>query len=130
MTNYFFVKHNGVLTQVDISKVHVLEANNNYVKMFLPGEYCIVRGSLASLLERLPANEFVQVHRTWAVALRHVQKIDKEVVTIGGGEIPIARRFHRGLMKAIVVLGSGGEEKEGGGAAPGDDGADTTPDRD
>lgn len=74
-----------------------LEAQNDLVRVHTVRGELRVRQTLSGLLERLPPHDFLRVHRSHVVNLRHVQRISVCVdgdysVTLTGGQVaPVAR---------------------------------------
>lgn len=51
-----------------------------------------IRGTLAELVEQLPANKFVQPHKSYLINLEHVDRMNKREIIMTNGElIPIGR---------------------------------------
>lgn len=51
--------------------------------------------------ELLPLQFFVRVHRSYIVAIKHIETIKKHCVTIDGVEIPISSNYREGFLTFI-----------------------------
>jgi DNA-binding LytR/AlgR family response regulator len=91
---------------VRLSKIRYLEANGDYVRMFIDdGSSNLARLSL-STLERLWSDAgFVRVHRSFLVASSAVVKVTSispasyQVTLDDGTELPMSRRYYAKLRK-------------------------------
>lgn len=92
------VKLGDSYRRVAFADVLSLEADDNYVHLQLPETRLTERASLAQWLERAGC-DFVRVHRSFAVNLRHVERVeslpkgDAEIVLRGGFRVRLSRRF-------------------------------------
>jgi DNA-binding LytR/AlgR family response regulator len=49
----------------------------------------------------LPENDFVRVHRSYIVSLRHIRTFTSEVIEIEDKEIPIGKLYRNTAMKVL-----------------------------
>lgn len=84
---------------VPMAKIQFLQSEHVYVQVHVEGEGVIVqRTSLKELLARLPADQFIQTHRSYAVNRNLVNRWDAESVFIEEASIPISR----GKKKMVI----------------------------
>ena len=56
-----------------------------------------------STLEGLVGKDFYRVHRSYLVNMKYVERYDRtSITTLGGDNIPIARREYDGFLKAYM----------------------------
>lgn len=84
---------------VPISTIDCVEADGVYAAVYTGGKRRLVRHALAALDERLPAPDFMRVHRSWIVQRRAVRLVRsvrhapvKHLVLHSGVVVPISRR--------------------------------------
>ncbi|GAB2949507.1 hypothetical protein GCM10027048_13240 [Hymenobacter coalescens] len=80
--------------------IRYLEGLKEYVKIHTgAGKPLLTLNSLRAFEERLPAPDFVRVHRSFIVALSWIDSIRKNRIYLGEAVIPIgdayAEAFHR-----------------------------------
>ena len=67
---------------------------DDYLKIHLPNRNPIVaRMTLKMILQKLPAKEFIRVHRSFIVPISKVQSIRNKNIIVGGIEIPIGTSY-------------------------------------
>ena len=98
-TSLIFLKDDKKHYQVKFKDILFLEAYGNYVKFHTATQMIITHQSLASFVEKLPANQFVRVHKSFVVALDKIEMIEGNRITIKLQEIPI------GKMECISLSG-------------------------
>ena len=87
--------------QVALDDILFLEASGNNVKIVLKEEVITIRGVLSSLLEQLPADNFIQVHRSFIIAHKHIKSIEGNQVLIGKYEVPVGKLFRAQLDQLL-----------------------------
>jgi len=82
------------LVKIPMADILFIEGLDNYMKIHLDKQKPVtVRTTLKTLMDKLPPNEFVRVHRSYIVALSRVEGVRKKTITIAGEEIPIGNSY-------------------------------------
>ena len=55
--------------------------------------------TMKAVLEKLPANAFARVHRSYIVSLSAVDKLRNKIISIGGEEIPVSSSYEEAFAK-------------------------------
>ena len=97
-----FVKSNKKHIQIITDNILYIEAAGNYSKINLQTETITVRDKIKSLLEVLPINNFVQVHRSFVVATNHIKSVEGNRILIGDSIIPIGKLYKAQIDKIIT----------------------------
>lgn len=101
-TPYFFIKVDGKLEKILFSRILYIEALENYMVIYMEDRKVITHTTLKSLLEKLPAGQFLQIHKSYITALDKVDRIDGNILHIGKHQIPVSRNFRDGVIAALV----------------------------
>lgn len=99
--NSIFVKKDHLLVKIRFDELKWLRAERNYVELHCDDKMLLTRSTLRELLEKLPASQFIQVHRSFAVNIDHINAIEYSVLFIGNTEIPVGRSFIEGIKKRL-----------------------------
>lgn len=82
------------LVNVTVADILFVEGLDNYLKIHLVNrKLVIVRLTMKALLDKLPAREFVRVHRSYIVPIGKIQSVRNKLITIGDNEIPLGSRY-------------------------------------
>lgn len=88
-----FLKDSKKHYQVKINDIHYLEAFGNYVKVFLDDKTIITHQTLSHFNKILPKDEFVQVHKSFIVAIQYINLIEGNLIHINTHKIPISKTY-------------------------------------
>jgi len=100
--NYFFVKCNGRIEKVLYDELLFVEAALNYVILHTVNGKMIVYLTIKGIMESLPAELFVKVHKSFIINLQKVNSIEGNIIHINKAEIPISQNSQDEIMKLIV----------------------------
>lgn len=84
-----FIRVDGQLRQVDLSKILYVSGLKDYVMLYLEGEAraLITHVTMRAMEEMLPSSRFMRVHRSYIVALDKIRSIDRNNCIYVGKEI-------------------------------------------
>jgi DNA-binding LytR/AlgR family response regulator len=91
--NQIFLRQNNSHVQVDIKTILYIEASGNYTKVVTTTDTITVRGKISDMIASLPKNEFLQVHKSFAIATTHIQSIEGNRIHIGDHTVPIGKLY-------------------------------------
>lgn len=100
---YLFVNSEYNLVRIDFSDIAYIEGLKDYVKIFLLSSQrpVITRMSMKSLEEKLPADQFVRVHKSFIVSLNKITSIRKGRISLLKAQIPISEHYKDNLNRFI-----------------------------
>ena len=99
--DFIFVKADYKLVKIDFTDILFIEGLKDYIKIFTGEKPIITLMSMKLIEERLPAGEFVRVHRSFIVALKKIRFIQRNFIQIGEREIPISDNYRDQLFSII-----------------------------
>ena len=76
-----------------------LEAYGNYVKVQTTAGRLVVTDTFRHLLSQLPPADFMQVHKSYAVPLRRVERLEGNVLTVAGQALPLGAAFRQEFLR-------------------------------
>lgn len=92
------VKADRKIYPVLLSDIHFLESLDNYVKIHLKTNVLITHESISSLEERLPAHQFVRIHRSFIINSKAIQSVSTEGIYMAGKELPFGCAYKQAAM--------------------------------
>ena len=96
-----FLRENKKYIQVVISSILYFEAAGNYTKVVTQNGTITTREKISDLLASLPDNAFLQVHKSFAVAIACIRSIEGNRITIGQAKVPIGKQFKAGVNQLV-----------------------------
>jgi DNA-binding LytR/AlgR family response regulator len=76
-----------------------LEAYGNYVKVQTSVGRLVITDTFRHLLSQLPPADFMQVHKSYAVPLRLVERLEGNVLTVAGQQLPLGAAFRQEFLR-------------------------------
>ena len=96
-----FLKTGSKIVRVSFHDLFYIEGFREYIKVYTTTQRHIVYQSLSKVLEALPADRFVRVHRSFIINTSKIESIDGNLIKIGNGEIPISKLQREHFMALI-----------------------------
>lgn len=97
---FAYFRSDRKMIKVKYNDIMYVESMKDYVKVVRTNEKpLIVKQSISSLEEMLPANKFVRIHRSFIVSIEKITAFTNHDIEIGGIEIPIGRLYSQHLDK-------------------------------
>jgi DNA-binding LytR/AlgR family response regulator len=104
MTPPLFVGKTRELLPVPLSSILVIEGGNHYSTLVTDAIKFPVSMRLNDIMDVLPADQFCRVHRSYIVGLANIQAIRKDVIMVGGKEIPFSEKYREELEKRLLII--------------------------
>jgi len=103
---FFFVKTGG---KYDFKKIYLqdilyIEGLKNYVTIYVNNQKLVVYSSLKNILTKLPYSNFIQIHKSYIISLKYIDKIDSISVFIKDVCIPIGNTYKDLFFERIKNL--------------------------
>lgn len=96
-----FVKDGYNWLQIKLNNLLYAQAEDNYVSLYEAGKRTLTRITLTDLQGKLPAQQFIRIHKSFIVAIPKIEKIEKHQVTINGTCIPLSKSYRENLMEIL-----------------------------
>jgi len=105
-THQIFIKSGSQIHQVDTRKISLIQKDGHYIIFKINGKELLSRMTFTQLLELLPGDEFIQIHRSYLVAIPRIEVIHKQFIQIEGREIPIGDAFKKEFFDRVNFIGN------------------------
>lgn len=99
-----FLKDNKGLRRVMISDLVYLEADGNYVEVYMRSGRVVLRNSMTEVLKCLPENIFFLVNRSQAVNVLLLDGIGTDEVNMGPRSFTLTRRYREDLLRHLNII--------------------------
>lgn len=105
--DYLFVKSDYKIRRINLNDILYIEGLREYVKIVIKDEKPLLSlMSLKSLVEKLPDDQFMRVHRSFIVNLDEVKTIERSRIIFNNTYIPVSEqykeKFHNFLNKKFI----------------------------
>ena len=97
-----FVKVDSKLVRVLFAEVQYVEALGDYVHIVTTaGQKLVVYSTMRAAEEKFPAQQFVRVHRSFLVNMRHIVAVEDNAVVVGKKHFPIGQTYLRDVLQRL-----------------------------
>lgn len=100
-SDHIFVNVEYTLVKILFSDILFVEALKDYIKIHLASSprAVLTKMSLKAMEEKLPADKFVRVHKSYIVAADKITVIKRDLINIGSIEIPVSDFYKENLLR-------------------------------
>ncbi|WP_291286127.1 LytTR family DNA-binding domain-containing protein [Flavobacterium sp.] len=100
---FIFIKTDGKnkFVKLFLDEILYVESLQNYVCIHTQNQQIITHSSLKNVIESLPERDFVQIHKSYVVALKQIESTDSFSVFVNGKELPIGATFKDAFFERI-----------------------------
>src|SRR6266487_6491593 len=99
--DYFFVYVEYNLVKVSFAEILYIEGMKDYVKIFIASSSkpVITKMSMKALEEKLPADKFIRVHKSYIVSVEKITLIKRDLIVVAQAEIPVSDFYKDNLSR-------------------------------
>ena len=101
--NSIFVKCNNEMVKINLKNIEYIEALDDYIKIYIKPYPVLTLMTLKGVIEKLPAQLFARVHRSYIVPLNRIEKFSRNKIQIAGKEIPIGSSYADVYEKLLEI---------------------------
>ena len=98
---FLFVKTEHRIQKINLVDILYVEALQNYVSLNTAAGRVMSLQPLKKIEEQLPPAEFVRVHKSYIVSLRHISSVERSRIFIGDTVIPVGDNYRDGFYRLI-----------------------------
>ncbi len=101
--NSIYVKVNYEMMKINLKDIDLIEALDDYIKIYIKPYPVLTLMTLKTFSEKLPENAFARVHRSYIVPLAKIERFSKNKLQVAGKEIPIGSSYGHVYDKLITL---------------------------
>jgi len=96
-----FIKSGYDQIRIELDDILYAESCGNYVQFVLENNKIVSRLTMSEAETLLPTSAFIRIHRSYIVAKKHINKIEKNNVWIKQTELPVGASYINEIEKII-----------------------------
>jgi DNA-binding LytR/AlgR family response regulator len=99
-TQHLFVRADYSLVKINIGDILFIEGLDDYLKIHVHNQKTVVtRMTMKGIIEKLPENEFIRVHRSFIVPFSRIESVRTKMISVAGQEIPIGSSYEQQFLE-------------------------------
>ena len=100
-----FLNVDKTFYKIQFQEIFYVESERNYLTLVSKQQKLSFIGTLRTWKEKLPEQQFIQIHKSFVINKNHVDKISGNEVYIHDKRIPIGRIFKAKLFEVLDIHG-------------------------
>ncbi len=106
MNNALYVRAEYSLVKIPFVDILYLETMDDYIKIHQLGKPPLLTlMSMKKVLEKLPPEDFVRIHRSYIIPLNKIESVRAKSVFLGVTELPIGTSYEKEFFQAYMKQG-------------------------
>ncbi len=98
--NHIYLRSNYSLVKIPVGDILYIEGISDYIKVFSKNQKMIMaRMSMKAILDKLPTNDFIRVHRSFIIPFRNITSVRNKTIFLADIEIPIGNTYEEEFFK-------------------------------
>ena len=98
-----FLNIDKTLHKIYVHDILYVVSDKNYVTVVTDSSKFSYLDSLKNWIHKLPSNRFLQVHKSYIINLKKIEKISGNVISMGDVKIPVGRVYKSKLLKELKL---------------------------
>lgn len=105
--DFIFLKTDGKnkFIKVFLNEIQFFQGLKNYVALQLKDQQIITYNTLKHLSETLPEDDFIQIHKSYIVSIKHIDKIENDAVWVQDSQLPLGNTYRKNFFEKINQKG-------------------------
>lgn len=98
--NCLYVRSEYALVKIPFNEILFIETMDDYIKIHRENKDIVITlSSMKKILEKLPLNNFVRIHRSYTVQFNKIEKVKAKTIEIENFKLPIGRSFENDFFQ-------------------------------
>ncbi len=100
-----FIRTNSCLHKIRTDEIYYIKALDNYVDVFTKTESFKVKSTLKGMLDKLPGDDFVQIHRSYVVHIDRISQIRLNMLLVEKKKVlPVSNTYWKDLLSRVTII--------------------------
>ncbi len=100
---FIYLRADRKMHKIAAAEILYIESLDEYVKVYLCNRMLITREGISVLEAKLPADQFVRIHRSFLISVKAISTIASDGVEIAGKILPFGRAFKQSALAGLKV---------------------------
>lgn len=99
---YMTIRTSHSFVNVPFADIKFIEAVDDYIKVITNDKKSLlVRMPLKKIIQQLPANNFIRVHRSYIISIERIKSYTNKYVQIDSENIPVGKAYEKNFRMAV-----------------------------
>ncbi len=98
---YLLLKSDKKTYKVELDQIYYFEACGDYIKAVTKDQRILTHKTMKSLEDELNPKQFLRVHKSYIVSLKHIRLIEGNMIKVNEESIPIGSSYKEKLLQSL-----------------------------
>ena len=98
---FIFLKADKKHYKIDLCDILYFESMGDYVVVFTANKKIVTKEKISNLAEKLPKNQFLQIHRSYIISIPKIESVGPGFVEINKKKLPVGRSYKTELTNLL-----------------------------
>jgi DNA-binding LytR/AlgR family response regulator len=99
--DFLYVKCNQRFEKIWMDDILYIESMLNYINIVTKNRKLTVYSSLKAIESSLPQDKFLRIHKSYMVAINHINAIDGHQIHVAGHKLPVSRSNKQAVLQIV-----------------------------
>jgi DNA-binding LytR/AlgR family response regulator len=99
--DFIWVRADRKNVKIAIDDINYIEGLKDYVKIFVKDKMIISKISLKMMEQKLPADRFIRIHRSYLISVRKISAFNNDGIEIGSIMLPIGKNYRDSVLSFL-----------------------------
>ncbi|QDO93999.1 response regulator transcription factor [Formosa sediminum] len=100
-SDFMFVRADRKMIKIDFDAIVYIESYSDYLKIHLQDSTIVTRETISAIEVKLPAKQFLRIHRSYIISVKNITSFTNEHVTIFNQALPISRSYKKDVLELL-----------------------------
>jgi len=97
--SFMFVRSDRRMLKITFYDIIYIESYSDYIKIHLNDKSTIItRETISAVEAKLPKDDFIRIHRSYIIAVNHIDSFTNEQIIVSGKSLPISRSYKKEVL--------------------------------
>lgn len=101
---FALIKDGHLFHKINFADVLYIESDNVYLNVYTPEKKYVIREKLNEFIENNNLKNFVKIHRSYAINIKHLETLNELHVIVGRHEVPMQKNYRKDLLDMVKLL--------------------------
>jgi DNA-binding LytR/AlgR family response regulator len=102
---FVLVKSGSEIHKINLNDIQYIEGTGNYISFITSTKKILSLMNMKEVIELLPKYEFVRVHKSYIISMRHIDLIERSQIRINNKTIPIGSSYKEEFLLVLEKIG-------------------------
>lgn len=99
---FLFIRADYSLVKINMGEILFIEGLDDYLKIHIQHQKPVIaRMTMKAMTEKLPADNFIRVHRSYIISFKHIENVRNKIISIAGEEIPVGNSYEEQFLRSF-----------------------------